>query len=33
KAIKNIPRAPRNHGYRVRNTQQDGPPIRYLIQK
>ena len=32
-SINNIPLDARNHGYTVLDIQQDGPTIRYLIQK
>jgi hypothetical protein len=32
-SINNIPVDARNHGYTVLDIQQDGPTIRYLIQK
>lgn len=32
-SINNIPLDVRNHGYTVLDIQQDGPTIRYLIQK
>ena len=31
--VNNIPLDARNHGYTVLDIQQDGPTIRYLIQK
>jgi TusA-related sulfurtransferase len=32
-SINNIPLDAKNHGYTVLDIQQDGPTIRYLIQK
>lgn len=32
-SINNIPLDARNHGYKVLDIQQDGPTIRYLIQR
>lgn len=32
-SISNIPLDARNHGYKVLDIQQDGPTIRYLIQR
>ncbi|AWC94045.1 TPA: sulfurtransferase-like selenium metabolism protein YedF [Morganella morganii subsp. morganii] len=32
-SINNIPQDAKNHGYTVLSIQQDGPTIRYLIQK
>ncbi|MCH3763272.1 sulfurtransferase-like selenium metabolism protein YedF, partial [Campylobacter coli] len=32
-SINNIPIDARNHGYKVLDIQQDGPTIRYLIQR
>jgi TusA-related sulfurtransferase len=32
-SINNIPQDARNYGYTVLDIQQDGPTIRYLIQK
>ncbi len=32
-SINNIPLDAKNHGYKVLDIQQDGPTIRYLIQK
>lgn len=32
-SINNIPLDAKNHGYRVLDIQQDGPTLRYLIQR
>jgi TusA-related sulfurtransferase len=32
-SINNIPQDARNHGYTVLDIQQDGPVLRFLIQK
>jgi TusA-related sulfurtransferase len=32
-SINNIPLDTRNHGYKVLDIQQDGPTIRYMIQR